>query len=264
MNATPSWNRDKLLADSFLADFEHHGELDSTQDRAQALAADLATRLPVLIVADRQRLGRGRGGNSWYTGAGSLALSLAYDPRDWGLDSSLDPRRSLAAGMAVIDALAPWVRGLSIGLHWPNDVFCEGRKLAGILIDALSGGRIVLGIGINTNNTFDSANVEVRRRAISILAATGAAVDHQQLVGRLLGSLRHCHTLLSEAPASFGQRCQELCLQVGQPITLKSGSETVSGMCVGLAQDGAICLETPTGSRKFYSGVLLHDRLADA
>lgn len=249
----------RILAGSYLADFEQHDVLNSTQDRAHELASSATTRLPLLVVANEQRSGRGRGGNVWFTGRGSLAMSLVYDPAEWGLCGGFDPRRSLAAALAVIDAIAPWTTGLDVGLHWPNDVFCAERKIAGILIDALPNGRHVLGIGINTNNAFDDADEEVRARAVSLMAATGAWVDHERLLLRFLDRLQEITQLLAADPAAFWRRCQELCRQVGRELTLRSGSETITGYCTGVALDGGICLDTMTGSRKFYSGVLVHE-----
>ena len=88
---------ERLLGESFLAAAEHHPKLDSTQDRAAAAAA-AGSRGPLLIVADRQTAGRGRGSNRWWTGAGSLAFSLLFDPAVWGLSSPAVPLRRWPRG----------------------------------------------------------------------------------------------------------------------------------------------------------------------
>lgn len=249
---------ERIAAQSFLNAFEQHGVLASTQDRAHEYAAQPAARLPFLVVADRQTAGRGRGGNRWFTGGGSLAMSLAFDPAQWGSPGGFEPRRSLAAALAVIDAVEPWTPGIDVGLHWPNDVFCDQRKLAGILIDALPDGRLVLGVGINTNNRFDEASDEVRRRAVSLIEVCGRGVDHEQLILLFLERLGDAMRLLASDSHAFWLRCQELCRQIGRELTMRNGDETVSGRCAGIDPDGAICLETATGRRKFYSGVLVH------
>ena len=59
-------------------------------------------------------------------------------------------------------------------------------------------------------------------------------------------------------PPAFGARFQQLCLQVGQPLVVRSGSVETAGRCLGIAADGALLLETARGREKFYSGVLLH------
>src|SRR5690349_8754461 len=105
-----------LLANSFLAHAEHHELLDSTQTRARQLVERGEIQLPALIVADRQSAGRGRGSNRWWTGEGSLAFSLVVDPEQFGFPRKAVPRLSLAAGVAIVDSVAPRLDGHPIGL----------------------------------------------------------------------------------------------------------------------------------------------------
>ncbi len=187
MCADDTLDVDRLLAQCALAAVEYHPSLDSTQDRAAAVAAEGA-RGPILVVADRQTAGRGRGANRWWTGPGSLAFSLLFDPRDWGLAGEAVPARSLAAGVAVVAAVRPALYPHNVGLHWPNDVFVGGRKLSGILIDVLADGRHILGIGLNVNNGFADAPDDVRARATSMIDLTGQPHDRTSvLVGVLNG-----------------------------------------------------------------------------
>ena len=139
-----------MIESSFVAQVEHHPSISSTNDRAIAAASELGVRLPLLIVADKQTAGRGRGSNRWWTGPGGLAFSILLKSADTARPSGLI---ALAAGVAVVDALAPLAPGHEIGICWPNDVMLDGRKLAGILIEVLADGRQVIGIGVNTNNT---------------------------------------------------------------------------------------------------------------
>src|SRR4051812_49421141 len=119
----------RLKAHTGLVNIEYHETLDSTQTLAHELAAgDSSSDSPLLIVAEQQTAGRGRGTNTWWTGPGSLAMSLLFDPRQWGLERRAQPLRSLAVGVAIVEVvselLAAQVDGLFVvGLHWPNDVF---------------------------------------------------------------------------------------------------------------------------------------------
>lgn len=102
---------------------------------------------PVLLVAEQQTAGRGRLGRGWASQAGdslTFSLGLPLAPRDW---SGL----SLAAGVSLAESLDPQVR-----LKWPNDLWLDDRKLAGILIETASSGEqpgarryAVVGVGIN-------------------------------------------------------------------------------------------------------------------
>ena len=120
-------------------------EIDSTNTELMRRARD-ACLDPVLLVAERQTAGRGRLGRQWLSGAdGALdsltfSLGLPLDPADW---SGL----SLAVGLAVVQSLHP-----SLQLKWPNDIWWQDRKMAGILIETASVGSVryaVIGIGIN-------------------------------------------------------------------------------------------------------------------
>ena len=70
----------RILRETFVVEAEHREELGSTNDRALERAKQGATHLPLLVIADRQTAGRGRGGNRWWTGPGSLAFSLLLHP----------------------------------------------------------------------------------------------------------------------------------------------------------------------------------------
>ncbi len=191
----------RILRETFVVEIEHREELGSTNDRALQRAKQGATRLPLLVIADRQTAGRGRGGNRWWTGPGSLAFSLLlesaavegkedastlalgrqlncrpndFDSRPRGLNCGPDNLVSLAAGMAVAETIKPLLGNKEIGILWPNDVIAAGRKLAGILVEVLTDGRTVIGIGINTNVSMADVPAELLPIATTLLELTGA------------------------------------------------------------------------------------------
>ena len=106
----------------------------------------------MVVVAEEQTAGRGRGANRWWTGRGSLAFSLVFDPAGWSLEDELQPARSLAVGVAIVDTIAPLLPGSRVGLHWPNVV----RRAADINImlalfnmvpvPPLDGGNVLAGL----------------------------------------------------------------------------------------------------------------------
>jgi BirA family transcriptional regulator, biotin operon repressor / biotin---[acetyl-CoA-carboxylase] ligase len=121
-------------------------EIDSTNTelmrRARAGRTD-----PVLLVAEQQTAGRGRLGREWHSGAGdslTFSMGLPLAPADW---SGL----SLTVGVSLAESLHPRIQ-----LKWPNDLWLDDRKLAGILIETASFGErhdalryAVIGVGIN-------------------------------------------------------------------------------------------------------------------
>jgi BirA family biotin operon repressor/biotin-[acetyl-CoA-carboxylase] ligase len=109
-------------------------ETTSTQDEAGSrFRGD-----PVLVVASRQRAGRGRRGRRWRNAPRALAASLAWSPA-WPHDTW--PRIALVAGLASLDLFGG-------ELKWPNDLVIANRKVGGILSEA-SDGVVVVGLGVN-------------------------------------------------------------------------------------------------------------------
>ena len=247
----------RLAESSVVARVEHFATLGSTQDRAHELArSGEALSLPLLIVAEEQTAGRGRGINRWWTGRGSLAMSLLFDPADWNVSRIPLPERSLAVGVAIVDTIAPLVADHRVGLHWPNDVYAAGKKVAGVLIDVLPDGRHIVGIGLNVNNSLAAAPDEVRARAASLSELAGRPFDRTAVLLNLLDQLQAAVQDSAASPEHFGERFNDLCLQIGQQLTVESGSQRTTGTCVGIAADGALLLDTPVGMQKVYSGVL--------
>jgi BirA family transcriptional regulator, biotin operon repressor / biotin---[acetyl-CoA-carboxylase] ligase len=238
---------------------EYHATIDSTQVRAHQLSRECdATSLPVVIVAEEQTAGRGRGSNRWWTGRGSLAFSLLFDPAAWTLPAHPVPQRSLAVGAAIVATVQPLLNEYEVGLHWPNDVFAAGQKLAGVLIDVVPSGRHIIGIGLNVNNTFDMAPPEVRQRATSLSDLIGRMFDRTALLGQLLANVRLALIESASDPNGYGQRFEYLCLQRGRELTVDIAGRRTTGRCLTIDPDGALVLETETGTQRVYSGSLVH------
>jgi len=163
-----------------------HDSVGSTN--AEALArARAGERGPLWITAGRQTAGRGRRGRSFVSEPGNLFASLLLtDPSPADRAAEL----SFVAALALHDAIcqiAPMLAG-RLELKWPNDLLCDGAKLAGILVEGESGsGRplaIVIGIGVNCAHHPDGLSY----RATS-LAACGVTVTPQRLFAALSRSM---------------------------------------------------------------------------
>lgn len=248
---------DRIRQETFVRLVEQHDELESTQNRARELvvAADVAA--PVLVLADRQSRGRGRRGARWWTGNGSLALSV-------GLQADLLPQQSanaslvaLGASVAVVEALRPHAAGVTLGLHWPNDVYLGGKKVAGVLVERTQGGRTIIGLGINTNNSAKDAPADIAECVATLRDATGEHVEHAGLVVGLLENLeRQLRTLRSDS-SGLVRHVNELCLQRNQFVVLTRNGEALRGACRGIGEDGALLLETNSGTQRIVSGRLV-------
>lgn len=246
----------QILTERLAVRVEHHEWLESTNDRAKQLARQGETRLPLLIVANHQSAGRGRDGKSWWTGDGNLAFTLLAGIDHWGTDRGQLPITALAAGVALVEALAPRLAPRAVGLEWPNDVCVERRKLAGILVEVPAAKRLVVGIGVNTNSRLRNAPAELQERIATLVDLTGTYHDNVELLLAWLRRWKHWFGCLPQQAALVAREADRLCLQRGRVLQLRQGGEVHVGTCRGISPDGGLILETARGTQNYYSGTL--------
>jgi BirA family biotin operon repressor/biotin-[acetyl-CoA-carboxylase] ligase len=134
---------------------------------------------------EEQTEGRGRLGRSWHAPPrSSVLVSVLLTPT---VEASRLPELSLVAGRAVADAIAVET-GLGPSLKFPNDVLVGERKVAGILAEATEG-RVVLGIGVNVNQTVEQLPAETQTPATSLRLETGGDLDRARLLVSILERL---------------------------------------------------------------------------
>jgi len=134
------------------------------------------------VATDLQTQGRGRLGRTWETPPGrALLFSVLLHPRP---PMVIWPELSLVAGDAVAAALCEQ-SGVAAELNHPNDVLVGGRKLAGILAEA-SVGQVVLGVGVNVNQTEDELPAETAKPPTSLRLETGREWPRAPLLGAIL------------------------------------------------------------------------------
>ncbi|MFZ5831562.1 MAG: biotin--[acetyl-CoA-carboxylase] ligase [Planctomycetota bacterium] len=241
----------------FLAGVEYCAVLGSTNDRALELARAGQVPTPYLVVAEEQTAGRGQGSNRWWTGQGSLAFSLLLGDESLPAARSARQMTALAAALAIVEVVARRLTGREVGLRWPNDVYCEQRKLAGILVEVLPDGRQVLGIGLNVNNTLTDAPPELQQCVATLRDLTDQTHDRTAVLVELLGCLREKLAMLNADPAAVAAEADRLCLQRSQVLRVQAGDRLIEGECGGIAADGALRLKTSQGWQAVYSGTVL-------
>jgi len=218
-------------------------EIDSTNSELMRRARAGLTE-PTLLVAERQTAGRGRLGRDWQSAAGdslTFSLGLPLAPADW---SGL----SLAVGASVADSLHPAVR-----LKWPNDLWLQDRKLAGILIETaglVAGsaiGQAVIGIGLN-----------IAPRPASGLSTPPACVrellpdaDAASVLERVAPALVRDVLAFQQAGfAAFQARFASRDALRGRPVTLSDGG---AGIAQGVSETGALLVHTAAGLQAIAS-----------
>ena len=147
----------------------------------QQLLLDSGLPEGAVAATDHQTSGRGRLGRAWEAPAGSAVLAsvLLQPPTDRRL-----PELSLVAALAVAETVEAALV-LAAQVKWPNDVMLNRRKVAGILSE-ISDGTVVVGIGINVNQTRDELPLDAPTEPASLRTATGTTYDRAVLLGSLL------------------------------------------------------------------------------
>lgn len=142
-----------------------------------------------VAAAEEQSEGRGRLGRTWEAPARTSVLcSVLLRP---SVESARLPELSLVAGGAVAEAIAE-VTGLGPTIEFPNDVLIGGRKVAGILAES-GDGRVLLGIGVNANQSADQLPSGTARQATSLRVETGETADRAQLLVAILERLEQAY-----------------------------------------------------------------------
>lgn len=248
-----------LTAETFLRGVEHHAEIASTNDRALTLCADAELPVPFLVLADQQTSGRGRGVNRWWSSDGAILCSVIVNAAEYQLPESRWPQVSLTAGAAVCWTLQSRLGSqAAVGLKWPNDVWLNGRKAAGILVEipATRRGRLVIGVGLNVNNSFAGAPPELRPLATSMRDETGIESDRREVLRHLLQQLDADLRRLSAADPALAERWRSLCVLRDRTVSVNAGQQPITGLCLGIADDGALRLQTSLGEQRLYGGTV--------
>jgi BirA family transcriptional regulator, biotin operon repressor / biotin---[acetyl-CoA-carboxylase] ligase len=221
----------------------HLDSVGSTNDHASELALAGAPHGTV-ITAERQTAGRGRQGRTWSAPPGR-ALTLSAIVR---LPPAAFEPLPLAVPIAVVEACEA-VAPVNCRIKWPNDVWVEGLKVSGVLIEARpQEGWAVIGIGLNVDTALDELADDLRDTASSLRIAAGAPVDRDAALDSLLARLAAWIGRLGD-PGRVVKAFRERDVLQGQRIAWTSGEARHEGEARGIDDDGALVVFTAAGER---------------
>ncbi len=231
--------------------YRYEPECESTQ--LLLLGSGLAEG--AVAAADHQTQGKGRHGRRWVAPPGTsvLASVMLHPPSERHL-----PELSLVAALAAAEAIEA-ATGLSAQIKWPNDVMLNRRKVAGILSE-LADGAVVVGMGINVNQTRDELPGDTTTPAGSLRTITGQTHERAQLLGSLLFRLERIydgwrHGGLDDLYGELGARD----FLRGRRITVDGEPATA----LQILRDGRLEVATDNGhgeTRVIESGEVLFER----
>lgn len=204
-------------------------------------------------VAEYQQAGRGRRGRQWFSPFGSNLYLSMY----WRLEQG--PMAAMGLSLVIGIVIAEVLRSLGasdVRVKWPNDLYLNDRKLAGILVE-LTGktgdaAQLVIGAGINLAMRSPDASI-VNQGWINLQEA-GVNVDRNTLTARLVNNMRKSLPLFErEGLVPFIERWSELDNFINRPVKLLIGDRVILGIARGIDQQGGLILEQD-GVRKSWVG----------
>jgi len=194
-------------------------------------------------IAEYQQAGRGRRGRQWFSPFGANLYMSMY----WRLEQG--PAAAMGLSLVIGIIMAETLRSLGaddVRVKWPNDIYLNDRKLAGILVE-LTGktgdaAQIVIGAGINlAMRTADAS--QINQGWINLQEA-GVTVNRNELAARLINSLREALPLFEqEGLTPFVARWAALDNFINRPVKLLIGEREVHGIARGVDSQGGLLLE---------------------
>lgn len=243
-----------LAANNIHSPLEIHNIIDSTNDY-------LMRRIPnhvqngQVCIAEYQSSGRGRRGRQWISPFGSHIYMSMYWLLPQGMTAAMGLNTIVA--LAISDAITSLYE-INVQLKWPNDIYINGLKLAGILID-LEGTpnepcHAVIGIGLNLNMP-DKSGEQVDQPWTDLQRHTPEKINRNELVSEIILSLvSRLEQHKASGLESVIEEWNKFDYFYDQPVRLITGQNETHGICKGINEQGALLLEINGEIKVIYGG----------
>ncbi|CNI71645.1 biotin--protein ligase [Yersinia massiliensis] len=205
-------------------------------------------------VAEYQHAGRGRRGRQWISPFGAnLYLSMF-----WRLEQG--PAAAMGLSLVVGIVMAEVLHKLGAGdvrVKWPNDLYLNDKKLAGILVELMGktgdAAQLVIGAGINLTMRESTTNI-ISQDWINLQEA-GVIIDRNKLTAELLSELRLAVVKFeNEGLSAFISRWREMDNYLDRPVKLIIGNQEIYGVARGIDQQGALLLDQDGNIKPYIGG----------
>lgn len=240
--------------------------VDSTQKIALQLAYEQAAE-GTIVIAEEQLNGRGRLTRKWispkYSG---VWMSIILRPN---IPIPKAPQLTLLTAVALVQAIEE-VSGITAKIKWPNDILINGKKVAGILTelqaeaDQISS--IIIGIGINVNQTETDFPEELRKIATSIRLEKKTKIKRADLIRALLVSLEKLYFIyLEKGFYPIKLLWESYAISIGKRMTARTLTQTIQGKALGITEDGILQLQDDNGKiHQIYSAdIFLNEEIEE-
>jgi len=244
------------LETSWLAQSIIHKETTpSTQILAHQAAQDNAAHGTV-VISDEQTSGRGRLNRDWHSAKNDgIWMSIVLRPE---ILPQQAPQLTLLTATVLADVLTEQVK-LKSSIKWPNDILIGQKKTAGILTEMQAEQDqiqyVVIGIGMNINQTVDQLPDDIKKRATSLHIETGETWSVRKLIQHILVKFEQVYDdYMENGFAEVKEKWESYGFKLGEKIQIKTFKEEWESEFLGVADDGALLTRTSKGeTTKIYS-----------
>lgn len=233
-------------------------EIDSTQNFAEQIALDEKEN-GTIVIAEKQTAGKGRLDRKWTSPKGGIWFSLIIHPKFDVSTSTLVPiAGAVALAMAIKITL-----DIDVSVKWPNDITLNGKKVAGMLVDASFQANnidyLILGIGINFD--IDAKKIEKRLSksanfyGVNSLRKKDDSTPPKILLREFLVQFEKTLIQLNKGEkAKIVKEWTKKADKIGKKISINTSDGKISGVTQGIDNDGALKLKTSKGIKKIFVG----------
>lgn len=228
---------------------------DSTNTQLMNKLRDGVMLLPgQVLVAEAQTAGRGRRGNQWLSPFGTNLYFSFYWSLQRGIQAAMG--LSLVIGVAVADLLQQLLN-IELQLKWPNDLYIDGQKVGGILVELAGQSHascdVVIGLGLNIFLA-ESQRAQINQRVTALSEHTKQLIDRNRLIPLLQQHLiDEMHAFEQQGFSAYAERFNRRDCYQGQWVQI-SGAQAISGICRGVDLQGALLVETTDGLQSVFGG----------
>ena len=233
-------------------------EIDSTQNFAEQIALDEKEN-GTIVIAEKQTAGKGRLDRKWTSPKGGIWFSLIIHPKFDVSTSTLVP---IAGAVALAKAIKNTLN-IDVSVKWPNDITLNGKKVAGMLVDASFQANnidyLILGIGINFDIDAKKIEKKLLKSAnfygVNSLRKKDDSTPPKILLREFLVQFEKILMQLNKGEkAKIVKEWTKKADKIGKKISINTSDGKISGVAQGIDKDGALKLKTSKGIKKIFVG----------
>lgn len=252
LNLPKSISADRVqlgLKTEFIGKVIHYEEtVDSTQKMAHMLSHEGVVEGTV-VIAEEQTGGRGRMDRVWHSPKSTgVWMSLILRPK---IPLQRAPQLTLLTAVAIVQAIQE-ITSLTPQIKWPNDILIEQQKVTGILTELQADAdriiSVIIGMGLNVNQTVDDFPPELREIATSLRVKEGKEIDRAELIKVIFHKFETLYSIfLEKGFYPIKLLWESYAISIGKDITARTLNGTITGIALGITDEGVLKVKDDSG-----------------